>query len=81
MKKVYLFIGLMLSALAIGCTNSGTEEQTPNLPNDQNKVTVTVNATLPGDLTWVAGQSVAINGLVYSTFNGNCILFLLTYVL
>ena len=63
MKKVYLFISLMLSALAVGCNNSGTEEQTPNLPNDQNKVTVTVNATLPGDLTWVAGQSVAINGL------------------
>ena len=32
MKKVYLFISLMLSALAVGCNNSGTEEQTPTLP-------------------------------------------------
>ena len=63
MKKVYLFISLMLSALAVGCNNSGTEEQTPTLPNNDKKVTVTVNTTLPGDLTWAAGEKVAINGL------------------
>ena len=63
MKKVYLFISLMLSALAVGCNNSGTEEQTPTLPNDDKKVTVTVNTTLPGNLTWAAGEKVAINGL------------------
>ena len=62
MKKVYLFISLMLSALAVGCNNSDLVDDTSK-PSLNNKVVVTVNATLPGDLTWVAGDKVAINGL------------------
>ena len=62
MKKVYLFISLMLSALAVGCNTSDQVEDTKK-PGLNNKVVVTVNATLPGDLTWVAGDKVAINGL------------------
>lgn len=62
MKKVYLFLGLMLSALAIGCNHSGTDEQTPVVPG-AGKDVVTVNATLPGGLVWAAGDKVAINGL------------------
>ncbi len=62
MKKVYLFIGLMLSALAVGCNNSNVDGTEPT-PGVDNKVVVTVNATLPGDLTWVSGDKVAINGL------------------
>ena len=63
MKKVYLFISLMLSALAIGCNNSGPEEQTPVTPGVGGKAVITVNTTLPADLTWQAGDKVAINGL------------------
>ncbi|MBQ9137670.1 MAG: hypothetical protein IJX65_03420 [Alistipes sp.] len=63
MKKVYLFISLMLSALAVGCGESGTDEQKPVGPGTNSKVVVTVNATLPGDLTWEVGDKVAINGL------------------
>ena len=62
MKKVYLFLGLMLSALAIGCNHSGTDEQTPVVPG-AGKDVVTVNATLPSGLVWAAGDKVAINGL------------------
>jgi acyl-CoA synthetase (AMP-forming)/AMP-acid ligase II len=40
MKKVYLFISLMLSALAIGCNNSGLEEQTPVTPGVGGKAVI-----------------------------------------
>lgn len=63
MKKVYLFIGLMLSALAIGCTNNGTEDQNQPVQGGNKDVVVTVNATLPSDLVWAEGDKVAINGL------------------
>lgn len=63
MKKVYLFISLMLSALAMGCNNAGTTDDQPVNPGLSNKNVVTVNATLPGDLKWEAGDQVAINGL------------------
>ena len=63
MKKVYLFIGLMLSALAIGCTNNGTEDQNQPAQGGNKDVVVTVNATLPSDLVWAEGDKVAINGL------------------
>ena len=63
MKKVYLFIGLMLSALAMSCTHGTPAEETPILPGTGNKVVVTVNATLPSDFVWAAGDKVAINGL------------------
>ena len=59
MKKAYLFISLMLTALAIGCTTTGTEDQTPTVTESA----VTVNATLPGGLTWNEGDKVALNGL------------------
>lgn len=62
MKKSLLIIGLMLSALAMSCTHGTPAEETPILPGTGNKVVVTVNATLPGDLTWEAGDKVAING-------------------
>ena len=61
MKKVYLFIGLMLSALAIGCNGTDVDQQP--VQGGSNKETVTVNATLPSDLVWAAGDKVAINGL------------------
>ena len=63
MKKVYLFIGLMLSALAIGCTNNGTEDQNQPAQGGNKDVVVTVNATLPSDLVWAEGDKVAVNGL------------------
>ena len=63
MKKVYLFIGLMLSALAIGCTNNGTEDQNQPVQGGNKDVVVTVNATLPSDLVWAEGDKVAVNGL------------------
>ena len=63
MKKVYLFIGLMLSALAIGCTNNGTEDQNQPTQGGNKDVVVTVNATLPSDLVWAEGDKVAVNGL------------------
>ncbi len=62
MKKSLLIIGLMLSALAMSCTHGTPAEETPILPGTGNKVVVTVNATLPGDLTWEVGDKVAING-------------------
>ena len=62
MKKSLLIISLMLSALAMSCTHGTPAEETPILPGTGNKVVVTVNATLPGDLTWEAGDKVAING-------------------
>lgn len=61
MKKVYLFIGLMLSALAIGCNGTDVDQQP--VQGGSNKETVTVNATLPSDLVWAAGDKVTINGL------------------
>ena len=61
MKKVYLFIGLMLSALAIGCNGTDVDQQP--VQGGSNKETVTVNATLPSDFVWAAGDKVAINGL------------------
>lgn len=63
MKKVYLFIGLMLSALAIGCQGSGDVDQNQPVQGGNKKVVVTVNATLPSNLVWAAGDKVAINGL------------------
>ena len=63
MKKVYLFIGLMLSALAIGCQGSGDIDQNQPVQGGNKKVVVTVNATLPSNLVWAAGDKVAINGL------------------
>ena len=63
MKKVYLFISLMLSALAVGCNSGDPVDETPVLPGANDKTVVTVNATLPSDLVWVAGDKVAINGL------------------
>ncbi len=63
MKKVYLFIGLMLSVLAIGCTNNGTEDQNQPVQGGNKDVVVTVNATLPSDLVWAEGDKVAVNGL------------------
>ena len=61
MKKVYLFIGLMLSALAIGCNGTDVDQQP--VQGGSKKETVTVNATLPSDFVWAAGDKVAINGL------------------
>ena len=61
MKKVYLFIGLMLSALVIGCNGTDVDQQP--VQGGSKKETVTVNATLPSDLVWAAGDKVAINGL------------------
>ena len=63
MKKVYLFIGLMLSALAIGCQGSDNIDQNQPVQGGNKKVVVTVNATLPSNLVWAAGDKVAINGL------------------
>ena len=63
MKKVYLFISLMLSALAVGCNDSNTPDDAPIKPGVSDKVVVTVNATLYGDSKWAAGDKVAINGL------------------
>ncbi len=63
MKKVYLIISLMLSALAVGCNDSGTTDDPVKNPSLSGKTTVTVNATLPADLKWVAGDKVAVNGL------------------
>ena len=63
MKKVYLFISLMLSALAVGCNDSNTPDDAPTKPGVSDKVVVTVNATLYGDSKWAAGDKVAINGL------------------
>ena len=62
MKKVYLFISLMLSALAVGCNPGSTVDETPALPGNNGKTVVTVNATLPSDLVWAAGDKIAING-------------------
>ncbi len=53
----------MLSALAIGCTNNGTEDQNQPAQGGNKDVVVTVNATLPSDLVWAEGDKVAINGL------------------
>ncbi|MBE6188115.1 MAG: hypothetical protein E7143_03210 [Rikenellaceae bacterium] len=63
MKKVYLLISLMLSALAVGCNTNDPVDETPVGPGTSGKTVVTVNATLPSDLVWVAGDKVAINGL------------------
>ena len=63
MKKVYLLISLMLSALAVGCNTNDPVDETPAGPGTSGKTVVTVNATLPSDLVWVAGDKVAINGL------------------
>ena len=53
----------MLSALAIGCTNNGTEDQNQPVQGGNKDVVVTVNATLPSDLVWAEGDKVAVNGL------------------
>ncbi len=62
MKKVYLFIGLALSMLAVGCSSDSTNENgTPVVP--EGDVTVTVNATLAHEgLEWQEGDVVSING-------------------
>ena len=60
MKKVYLFMGLALSMLALGCTPNGPEDETPTVTPD-GEVAVTINATLPSG-EWVEGDEVAING-------------------
>ena len=62
MKKVYLFIGLALSMLAVGCSSDSTgSNDTPVVP--EGDVTVTVNATLAHEgLVWHEGDVVSING-------------------
>lgn len=61
MKKVYLFIGLTLSMLAVGCNNDSTSDE-PVVPTPEGDVVVTVNATLPESLVWNEGDLVSING-------------------
>lgn len=51
----------MLSALAVGCGGSDVDQQP--VQGGNKKEVVTVNATLPSDLVWAAGDKVAINGL------------------
>ena len=61
MKKVYLFIGLTLSLLAVGCNDDSTTD-TPVTPLPEGEVVVNVAATLPETLTWSEGDLATING-------------------
>ncbi len=61
MKKVYLFMGLALSMLALGCnTDPNTGDEPIVIPDGD--VAVTINATLPAG-EWVEGDVVTINNL------------------
>ena len=61
MKKVYLFIGLTLSLLAVGCNDDSTTD-TPVAPAPEGEVVVSVAATLPDALVWSEGDLATING-------------------
>ncbi len=61
MKKVYLFMGVALSMLALGCNTGSNVDDNPTIIPDGD-VAVTINATLPTG-EWAEGDVVAINNL------------------
>lgn len=70
MKKIYLFIGLALSMLAVGCSNDGPSDN-PDGPVGGNDVTVQVTATIADEgLVWSEGTTVAVNGFESSAVTG-----------
>lgn len=70
MKKIYLFIGLALSMLAVGCSNDGPSDN-PDGPVGGNDVTVQVTATIADEgLVWSEGTTVAVNGFESSAIAG-----------
>ena len=63
MRKNLLFIGLALSMLAVGCNNDPVDNGGKKPSTGKDKVTVTVNATLPEGETWAEGDVYVVNNV------------------